>query len=84
MSLWFEAYTHYSFFEWALIAFDIMYDSVSGLDFQEANLQVSLMLVGLAIPHTIHISGFDWVFAHRNRIRGVCIFILLISLLIDF
>jgi hypothetical protein len=36
----FLAYTRYSFFEWALIVFDISYDSVAELDFKEANLQV--------------------------------------------
>lgn len=35
------AYTYYSFFEWALIAFDVMFDSVAELDFKAANLQVS-------------------------------------------
>jgi hypothetical protein len=34
------AYTRYSFFEWALIVFDVLYDSVAELDFKEANLQV--------------------------------------------
>jgi hypothetical protein len=34
------AYTRYSFFEWALIVFDILYDSVAELDFKEANIQV--------------------------------------------
>lgn len=36
----FLAYTRYSFFEWALIVFDILYDSVAELDFKEANIQV--------------------------------------------
>ncbi|THH00526.1 hypothetical protein EW145_g7066 [Phellinidium pouzarii] len=34
------AYTHYAFFEWTLIFIDVLYDSVSELDFTEANLQV--------------------------------------------
>lgn len=40
------AYTRYSFFEWALIVFDVLYDSVAELDFKEANLQVCLDLSG--------------------------------------
>jgi len=35
------AYTHYSFFEWALIVFDVAYDSIAELDFREADLQAS-------------------------------------------
>ncbi|TFK50059.1 hypothetical protein OE88DRAFT_1661586 [Heliocybe sulcata] len=36
------AYTRYSFFEWGLIILDIMYDSVTELDFKAAKLQISL------------------------------------------
>jgi hypothetical protein len=34
------AYTRYAFFEWALIFFDVSYDSVAEIDFREAGLQV--------------------------------------------
>ncbi|KAH7928277.1 hypothetical protein BV22DRAFT_1083401 [Leucogyrophana mollusca] len=36
------AYTRYSFFEWSLILFDILFDSVAEMDFKAANLQVAL------------------------------------------
>lgn len=39
------AYTHYSFFEWGLIILDVLYDSVSELDFKAANLEVRLFLL---------------------------------------
>lgn len=38
------AYTKYSFFEWSLIILDILYDSVTKLDFSAANLQVRVYL----------------------------------------
>ena len=34
------AYTHYSFFEWGLIIFDVLYDAMAEQEFREANLQV--------------------------------------------
>ena len=34
------AYTHYSFFEWALIIFDVLYDSAVELDLKAADLKV--------------------------------------------
>lgn len=43
------AYTYYSFFEWLLIIFDIMYDSVAELDFKHANLQVGIVINMLSI-----------------------------------
>lgn len=36
------AYTYYAFFEWGLILFDILYDSVSEQEFRETDLQVAL------------------------------------------
>ncbi|KAK0193555.1 Frag1/DRAM/Sfk1 family-domain-containing protein [Armillaria mellea] len=36
------AYTRYSFFEWGLIFFDILYDSIAETEFKDAALQVSL------------------------------------------
>jgi len=36
------AYSKYSIFEWTLIILDVLYDSVAELDFQAANLQVSI------------------------------------------
>lgn len=35
------AYTYYSFFEWSLIFLDILYDSVTKLEFKDADLQVT-------------------------------------------
>ena len=35
------AYTRYSFFEWALIILDVLYDSSAELDFKAADLKVS-------------------------------------------
>ncbi len=34
------AYTHYAFFEWALILLDVLYDSILKIDLEHANLQV--------------------------------------------
>jgi len=36
------AYTCYSFFEWALIILDILYDSILKLDVEQANLQITI------------------------------------------
>ncbi|KAH9943702.1 Frag1/DRAM/Sfk1 family-domain-containing protein [Amylocystis lapponica] len=43
------AYTRYSFFEWGLIVFDILYDSATELDLKAANLQVRFFSVILNI-----------------------------------
>ena len=42
------AYTRYAYFEWALIFFDVLYDSIAEQEFAEADLQVC--------PHAIAIS----------------------------
>lgn len=34
------AYTHYAFFEWALIFFDVFYDAISEQELAEADLKV--------------------------------------------
>ena len=44
-----SAYTRYSFFEWSLIIFDIMYDSVAELDFKHANLQVGTIITSVVV-----------------------------------
>ncbi|KAL4268280.1 Calcofluor white hypersensitive protein [Pleurotus pulmonarius] len=36
------AYTRYAFFEWGLIIFDVLFDSVAEQDLREADLQISL------------------------------------------
>ncbi|ESK82818.1 calcofluor white hypersensitive protein [Moniliophthora roreri MCA 2997] len=36
------AYTHYSFFEWGLIIFDVLYDSFSEQEFREAGLEITI------------------------------------------
>ncbi|KAI0346196.1 hypothetical protein BDW22DRAFT_1352223 [Trametopsis cervina] len=36
------AYTHYAFFEWALIILDVLYDSILKLDVEQANLQITV------------------------------------------
>lgn len=36
------AYTHYAFFEWALIILDVTYDSVTETEFRDAQLQITL------------------------------------------
>jgi hypothetical protein len=36
------AYTHYSFFEWSLILLDVLFDSITELDFKTCNLQVHM------------------------------------------
>ncbi|KDR76390.1 hypothetical protein GALMADRAFT_226084 [Galerina marginata CBS 339.88] len=38
------AYTRYAFFEWGLIFFDVLYDSVAEQEFREVGLQISLSL----------------------------------------
>ena len=38
------AYTRYSFFEWALIFLDVLYDSSAELDFEAADLKVGLSI----------------------------------------
>ena len=35
------AYTRYAFFEWSLILFDILYDSVATLDLEDSGIEVS-------------------------------------------
>lgn len=42
------AYTRYSFFEWSLILLDVLFDSITELDFKASNLQVNI---------SRHISG---------------------------
>jgi len=39
------AYTHYAFFEWALIFLDIFFDSVAELEFKEGQLKVGILSV---------------------------------------
>ena len=34
------AYTRYSFFEWGLILLDVVYDSITEIDFKDSNIQV--------------------------------------------
>ncbi|KAI0297277.1 Frag1/DRAM/Sfk1 family-domain-containing protein [Multifurca ochricompacta] len=36
------AYTHYAFFEWSLILFDILYDSVTIVDFENSGIETSI------------------------------------------
>ncbi|KAI0806029.1 Frag1/DRAM/Sfk1 family-domain-containing protein [Irpex lacteus] len=36
------AYTHYAFFEWALILLDVLYDSILKIDLEHANLQITV------------------------------------------
>ncbi|KAK2463467.1 hypothetical protein APHAL10511_004553 [Amanita phalloides] len=36
------AYTHYAFFEWALIILDVAYDSITEAEFKEAEIQITL------------------------------------------
>lgn len=38
------AYTRYAFFEWGLIFFDVLYDSVAEQEFRESGIQISLGL----------------------------------------
>ncbi|KAI0749855.1 Frag1/DRAM/Sfk1 family-domain-containing protein [Daedaleopsis nitida] len=40
------AYTRYSFFEWSLIFFDILYDSSAELDFRTADLKITIGTLG--------------------------------------
>lgn len=39
-----SAYTYYSFFEWALIIFDVLYDSAAELDLRAADLKVKFFI----------------------------------------
>ena len=39
------AYTSYAFCEWALILFDVLYDSISEQEFKEAGLQVRPLFI---------------------------------------
>ncbi|KAH7912023.1 Frag1/DRAM/Sfk1 family-domain-containing protein [Hygrophoropsis aurantiaca] len=56
------AYTRYSFFEWSLILFDILFDSVAEMDFKESTLQIAIgSSLGRSdkMPATLHdINGF--------------------------
>ncbi|KAF9485261.1 hypothetical protein BDN70DRAFT_871674 [Pholiota conissans] len=36
------AYTRYAFFEWGLVFFDVLYDSITEQEFREAGLQISI------------------------------------------
>ena len=38
------AYTRYAFFEWSLIIFDILYDSLTTLDLGESGMEASLFI----------------------------------------
>ena len=51
-----EAYTHYAFFEWALIILDILYDSILKIDLDHANLQVRKIF--LLTNHIINLAPF--------------------------
>ena len=37
------AYTRYAFFEWSLILFDVLYDSLATLDLQEREIEASIV-----------------------------------------
>lgn len=40
----FAAYTRYAFFEWGLVFFDVLYDSVAEQEFRESGLQVRFLI----------------------------------------
>ncbi|KAI6147018.1 Frag1/DRAM/Sfk1 family-domain-containing protein [Pisolithus thermaeus] len=57
------AYTWYSFFEWGLILLDILYDSITGIDFERSQLQVSLAFLdkeGISLPGDVRSSYLFW------------------------
>ncbi|KAF8905015.1 Frag1/DRAM/Sfk1 family-domain-containing protein [Gymnopilus junonius] len=69
------AYTHYAFFEWGLIFFDVLYDSVSEQEFREAGLNISLSLPSVQsakispvdpIPIEQATSGTELTQAHND------------------
>jgi hypothetical protein len=37
---WFVAYTTYAFFEWSLIIYDVAYDAVTAIEFQNFELSI--------------------------------------------
>ncbi|KAI6103869.1 Frag1/DRAM/Sfk1 family-domain-containing protein [Pisolithus croceorrhizus] len=57
------AYTWYSFFEWGLILLDILYDSITGIDFERSQLQVSLAFLhreGISLAGDVRSSYLFW------------------------
>ncbi|KXN85854.1 Protein cwh43 [Leucoagaricus sp. SymC.cos] len=55
------AYTQYAFFEWGLIFFDVLYDSISEREFAEADLKPSVSSVGSndRTPATVLLDGMS-------------------------
>lgn len=51
-----QAYTHYSFFEWGLIFFDVLYDAIAEQEYKESDLQVCFEVSGL-ISLTSYVSS---------------------------
>ncbi|KAG5716861.1 Protein cwh43 [Termitomyces sp. T112] len=51
------AYTCYSFFEWGLIFFDILYDAITEQEYREADLQVFLGPKVLTVPNMPPVQG---------------------------
>ncbi|OBZ72336.1 Protein cwh43 [Grifola frondosa] len=55
------AYTRYSFFEWGLILFDILFDSSAELDFTAADLKARTLLPGAPETENINHSTTEFV-----------------------
>lgn len=56
------AYTRYAFFEWGLIFFDVLYDSIAERDFAEADLKVCPSFSLYSIKGLINDSDNHWAF----------------------
>ncbi|KAF8871772.1 Frag1/DRAM/Sfk1 family-domain-containing protein [Infundibulicybe gibba] len=63
------AYTYYSFFEWSLIFFDVLYDSVSEKEFRHANLQITVGTAGTR-AHTEIVLKRDVIGQHPQVHEG--------------
>ncbi|KAF9036160.1 Frag1/DRAM/Sfk1 family-domain-containing protein [Panaeolus papilionaceus] len=63
------AYTRYAFFEWGLIVFDVMYDSIAQQEFQESGLEIALVLPtspGAKLSESDNIGEYDTTSANTS------------------
>ncbi|KAF9039713.1 hypothetical protein BDZ89DRAFT_1060854 [Hymenopellis radicata] len=61
------AYTRYSFFEWGLIFFDVLYDSLSEREFKDASLQISLSSFSSNEQHKTVNDEISFKVAHSSQ-----------------
>lgn len=66
------AYTQYSFFEWGLILFDVMFDSAVEQELEAANLEVRLCATRYYTTFQLLRSRLQWALVLQVQERTTC------------